>query len=190
LPTAYPARRVWLHVTVRDTTGTVLFESGAPRADGAIVGNDSDENAAAFEPHYSQIAAPNQVQIYESVMGDFAGRVTTGLLFGTHYLKDNRLLPRGFAKTGAPEDVAVRGDAAADGDFDNGGDRVVFSVPRGNAPGPRTISAELLYQAIGFRWAQNLRNYDSMETQRFLRYYDQHAMNSANMLAHATATAP
>ncbi len=29
LPTAYPSRRAWLHVTLRDNNGKVLFESGA-----------------------------------------------------------------------------------------------------------------------------------------------------------------
>ena len=29
LPSAYPSRRVWLNVTVRDSDGNVLFESGA-----------------------------------------------------------------------------------------------------------------------------------------------------------------
>jgi hypothetical protein len=189
LPTAYPSRRVWLHVTVRDSAGASLFESGAAGADGAISGNDNDDNAAAFEPHYTRITAPDQVQIYESVMGDFAGRVTTGLLFGTRYLKDNRLLPRGFAKAGAPDDVAVRGNAVDDSDFDNGGDRVTFSVPRKDLTGPFTVSVELLYQSIGYRWAQNLRNYDTPESARFLRYYGEEAKSITNLLAKAEASA-
>ncbi|MBV9086163.1 MAG: hypothetical protein JOY79_01645, partial [Acidobacteriaceae bacterium] len=39
LPTAYPSRRAWLHVTVRDAKGGTVFESGKLNADGSIVGN-------------------------------------------------------------------------------------------------------------------------------------------------------
>ena len=60
--------------------GAVLFESGALRPDGAIVGNDNDADATRFEPHYDEIRSPDQVQIYESIMVDQRGRVTTGLL--------------------------------------------------------------------------------------------------------------
>src|SRR5262249_14438380 len=43
-PTAYPARRAWLHVLVRDSRGATVFESGAPRPDGSVTGNDNDED--------------------------------------------------------------------------------------------------------------------------------------------------
>jgi hypothetical protein len=190
LPTAYPARRVWLHVTVRDGRGVTLFESGASRPDGSIAGNDNDANGATFEPHYERITAPDQVQIYESVMGDFAGRVTTGLLFGVRYLKDNRLLPRGFEKANAPDDVAVRGTALQDADFAGGVDTVHYDVEVGSAAPPFSITAEAIYQAIGFRWAANLRVYQTAESERFLRYFDAHAAQSSKLLASRDARAP
>ena len=59
---------------------------------GLIEGNDSDAAAATFEPHYEEITRPDEVQIYESIMGTPAGLPTTGLLQATQYLKDNRLL--------------------------------------------------------------------------------------------------
>ena len=58
LPTAYPSRRAWLHVTVRDGNGAVVFESGALDPDGSIHGNDNDEDATRFEPHYTADHAP------------------------------------------------------------------------------------------------------------------------------------
>ena len=39
-------------------------------------------------------------------------------------------------------------------------------------PGPFTLTADLLYQTIGYRWAQNLRRYELPEVARFIRYYD------------------
>src|ERR1700724_1978085 len=88
LPTAYPSRRVWLHVTVRDRNGKAIFESGALNSDGSIVGNDADADATRFEPHYAEITQPDQVQIYETILGDAIGKPTTGLLTGLRYLKD------------------------------------------------------------------------------------------------------
>jgi hypothetical protein len=187
LPTAYPSRRSWLHVVVRDASGTVVFESGAPRANAAVTGNDNDEDGMRFEPHYTRITSPDQVQIYESIMGDSNGRVTTGLLFGTHYLKDNRLLPRGFDKQTATEDIAVRGPAAGDPDFLGGGDTVTYSVALPDAAGAVSVTAELYFQSIGFRWNENLRAYPAPEPQRFVRYYDEQASQSSKLLATASA---
>jgi cytochrome c551/c552 len=67
-PTAYPSRRAWLHVTVRDRNNNVVFESGALNANGSIQGNDNDADATLFENHYTEITAADQVQIYEDIM--------------------------------------------------------------------------------------------------------------------------
>lgn len=170
-PTSYPSRRTWLHVTVRDGAGEIVFESGAFNPDGAIVGNDNDADAALYEPHYAVISAPEEVQIYEAVMGDVTGAPTTTLLRGAGYLKDNRLLPDGFDKAGAPEDFQVWGLALEDEDFTGGSDIVRYEVALGEAQGPFTVEAELLYQSIAYRWAHNLAQHDSFETNRFLSYY-------------------
>ena len=72
----------------------------------------------AFEPHYDEIRTADQVQIYESVMADPAGRANDrACCRATPFVKDNRLLPRGFDKATAAPDIAVRGDAATDADF-------------------------------------------------------------------------
>ena len=152
LPTAYPSRRAWIHVTVTDAAGAVVFESGAPRPDGSIVGNDNDVDGTAYEPHYRTIARPDQVQVYEAIMVDYRGEVTTGLVYGVEFVKDNRVLPRGFEKATAGPDIAVQGDAADDPDFRAPGDRVRYDVDVGDAPGPFRVRARLLYQPIGFRW--------------------------------------
>jgi hypothetical protein len=188
LPTAYPSRRVWIHLAVRDAGGRVVFESGAFSPDGRITGNDNDADATQFEPHYAEITQADQVQVYESMMVDPAGRLTTGLLSGARYVKDNRLLPRGMSKAAATGDIAVLGRAAQDADFGNGRDRVTYRVPLNGAQGPLTVTAELWYQPIGFRWAVNLRAYDAPEPKRFIAYWDSMAGESGMVLARSTVT--
>lgn len=185
-PTAYPSRRAWIQFTVTDEQGRVVFESGGWTPDGRITGNDNDADASRFEPHYRQIDRPDQVQVYESVMGDPSDRVTTGLLTGSRYLKDNRILPRGFDKARAAADVAVHGPAREDEDFVDGRDRVRYFVNSAPSAGALTVSATLWFQPIGFRWADNLSAYDAPETNRFVGYY--RSMSAESALAVATAT--
>jgi hypothetical protein len=189
LPTGYPSRRAWVHLVVRDAAGRGVFESGAVEPDGRIAGNDNDTDATRVEPHYEEIRTSEQVQIYESVMADLQGRVTTGLLRATQFVKDNRLLPRGFDKRTADSDIAVRGDASVDADFTDDGDRIRYRVPLAGAAGPFTVDVELRYQPIGFRWANNLREYDAAETRRFTAYFDSMASASSTVLSRARMTA-
>ncbi|MDZ7779130.1 MAG: hypothetical protein U5R14_04215 [Gemmatimonadota bacterium] len=180
LPTAYPSRRVWLHVRVRDSSGQVVFESGALRPDGSIVGNDADADPDAYEPHHTVVRSAEQVQIYESIMGDASDRPTTGLMSGVRYLKDNRILPAGFDKVTADPDIAVEGTAYDDTDFVGGEDRTRYELSLDGSSEPLTIEASLWYQPIGYRWARNLDDYtDAFEPERFVRYYDDMASGSA-----------
>ena len=172
LPTAFPARRAWLHVIVRDKEHRIVFESGALNPNGSIVGNRNDADPPQYEPHYTEIRGSDQVQIYEAVLGDSAGHVTTGLLSAVDYLKDNRLLPRGFDKKDAPAEIAVHGQALEDPAFSDRGHTLRYSIEVGDAPGPFEIAVELWYQPIGFRWAKNLAPYNSDETHRFTAYFD------------------
>jgi len=190
LPTAYPSRRVWLHVVARDANGRIVFESGAVEPNGLIRDNDNDADAGRYEPHYTEIRSPDEVQIYESVMLDPQGNPTTGLLKAVRYGKDNRLLPLGFDKQTAAQDIAVHGAAAGDTDFRGGGDQVRYSMPVGDARGPFRVRVELWYQPIAYRWAQNLSDYDSVETDRFTGYYPEMAEASALMLRSETAACP
>ncbi len=170
-PTGFPSRRTWLHVTVQDADGEMVFESGAVDTDGSIIGNDNDVDPAKYEPHYQAIVSPDQVQIYEAIIQNTEGEVTTGLLRAAAYAKDNRILPLGFSKPDAAGDVAVYGEAATDDDFLGGEDRVEYSVELGNAHRPFSVTVELLYQSVGYRWAQNMGQHDALEIARFLNYY-------------------
>lgn len=188
LPTAYPSRRVWLHVTVRDGGGKVVFESGHLNADGSIVGNANDADPMRYEPHFTEITKPDQVEIYEPILKDAEGHVTTGLLSAVGYLKDNRLLPSGFDKATAVADIRVTGAAAEDANFNDQGSTVRYSVNTGGAIGPFHVEVELMYQPIGYRWAHNLAPYDAPEPKRMVQYYEQAAHDSAVVLAHTEVT--
>jgi len=187
LPTAYPSRRVWIRFTVKNAEGKSLFESGALNPDGSINGNDNDLDAQKYEPHYSVITSPDQVQIYEPIMGRPDGSVTTGLLQATQYLKDNRLLPNGFDKSKAHKDVAVHGAAAGDAEFKGGSHTVTYETGPVTGGGPYTITAGLWYQPIGHRWAMNLADYDLPEPARFVMMYKSvSGKDTAVMLAQDT----
>jgi len=187
LPTAYPSRRAWIHFVVHDREGQVVFESGALNPDGSIVGNDNDTDPGKYEPHYREVTSSDQVEIYEPILKDYEGHVTTGLLAAVGYFKDDRLLPTGFDKTNAEQDIAVIGDAAEAPNFIAGSDLVRYSVAVDSGT-PFHVEAELWYQPIGFRWAHNLEPYKAEEPQRFVRYYESMSDGTATMLAHAEAT--
>ena len=171
-PTGYPSRRAWLHVTVKDANEQIVFESGSVSSNGAISGNDNDTSALTFEPHYDEITSPEQVQIYEAIMQDVYGNVTTMLLSASAYSKDNRLLPAGFDKMAVTTDIATKGIALNDDDFSSGVDTVTYRVDTGNTTGPFSVEVELLYQSIAFRWAQDASAYDTEPSQAFLAYYN------------------
>ena len=150
-----------------------MFESGALNADGSIHGNDNDADATKFEPHYTEIRSADQVQIYESILGDPNGAVTTGLLTATRYLKDNRLLPRGFDKRTAEPDIAVHGERGSTmPTFVAGGDRVRYSVPRrrrgGSVHGRRRAAVSADRLPLGEQ-PEAVRR---AEPRRFTTYYD------------------
>ena len=155
LPSAYPSRRVILHVTVKDTGGNVVFESGKMDANGSVVGVDADSNIATYEPHYELITEPNQVQVYEAIMGNNEGNITYTLLRGMVYLKDNRLLPPGFNKATAPNDVKVFGDAVNDNNFIGGSDQISYRIS-GLTANNYQVEAELVHQPIAYSFAQDL----------------------------------
>jgi hypothetical protein len=186
-PTAYPSRRAWLHVTVKDNGGRVVFESGKLNPDGSIQGNDNDADATRFEPHYSEITSRDQVQIYEDIMVGTNNVPTTGLLTAVRFIKDNRLLPKGFDKRAVEQEIAPQGEAMGDADFVGGGDKVRYVMPASGS-GPFQVEAELWFQPISYRWANNLKSYNAMEPQRFTRYYDAMSSGSAVLIDRVTAT--
>jgi hypothetical protein len=170
-PTSFPSRRAWLHVAVTDAAGMVIWESGARNADGTISGNAADVDASAFEPHYDIITQPDQVQIYEPIMGDNEGQVTYTLLRAAQYLKDNRMLPAGAEKAALSAEIAVYGEAAGDANFLGGSDLVTYRMEVRGATGPFMVSAELLYEPLSYQFVVDLLADETELTERFGRYW-------------------
>jgi len=157
-PTGYPSRRAYIHITVKDSSNTVLFESGHLNSNGSISGASTDADLYSIEPHYQEITSPDQVQIYEPIMENTDNEVTHTLLRAARYAKDNRLLPLGFDKSTAPSDVAVRGAAINDPDFIGGQDDISYTVDLGGVSTGEdiTVEAEIRYQPLSFGHLQDM----------------------------------
>jgi hypothetical protein len=171
-PTGIPIRRTWIHLTVADAAGQLIFESGKPLADGRIEANDADNDIMSYEPHYDEISRQDQVQIYEGIMRNTDSEVTYTLLRAAGYAKDNRLLPRGFQKSAVPPEIAVYGRALADEDFVGGSDRVTYRVNTSGHTGPFTLTARLLFTAVSYPFVRDLeKDRDLVEVSRFMQMY-------------------
>lgn len=157
LPSGYLARRAYLHVTVKNAAGAIVFESGAANPDGSIVGVDADTNALAYEAHFDVISSPNEVQVYEAIPGDTTGQVNYTTMRAASYLKDNRLLPAGAVAAALPAEVRPDTATLTDINFTGGTDEVTYRLT-GLGAGPFTVEAELNYQSASFRYLQDLYN--------------------------------
>jgi hypothetical protein len=116
-------------------------------------GVDADTDPAAFEPHHELITSPDQVQVYEAIMGDDMNQVTYTLLRGMTYLKDNRILPQGFDKASASSDIRVVGDALNDDNFIGGSDEIGYRIAGLNGTGYQ-VTAELIHQPLAYGFTQ------------------------------------
>lgn len=147
LPTAYPSRRMWLHVRALTTSGSVFFESGR-HANGRIVdasGKAIDTDALLLR-HASTIGDSSEVQIWQAVPANAAGAAAENLLEATGFLLDNRILPAGFDFADARGALAHPIGVAGDADFAPGSDEITLRIP--DAPSGGSLEVELLYQTI------------------------------------------
>lgn len=106
LPTGVGFRRMFLEFLVLDQQGTTLWASGRTNELGFILDGVSNrvldsEQPAKFpyvpiQPHYQHIGSPSQVQIYQELIRDSDGFLTTSFLRRVSPIKDNRIRPKGF----------------------------------------------------------------------------------------------
>jgi len=176
LPTAYPSRRVWVMLTVKDAAGNLVFASGQYNPRGELIDTAgkvlaSELAGGPVSPHLDIINQPDQVQVYETVMSDADGNPTFTLLRGASYVKDNRLLPRGW-DSGHADGTSTRPFGIdGDGNFVGGSDTINYriSLPE---PGEYVVSAKLLFQVIAPRHANELFRWQTTEVSVFREMFD------------------
>ncbi len=174
-PTAYPSRRAWLQVEVWAADGTLLLASGRVNDQGQLLGAGGQVLPSEFSggqvlPHFDRIFESQQVQVYETVMGDTDGQPTFSLLEGAAFLKDNRLLPLGWRAEHADGPATQPAGVVADDNFTAGQDRVLYQVPAAGPP-PHRIEVSLYFQSISPRHAAELFVHDTPEVAAFQRMY-------------------
>jgi len=106
LPSGVGFRRVFIEFVVRDSDNNILWASGMTNSIGAILNGITDEVLESeqpvvfpdtpFQPHYQVIDSEDQVQIYQELIKDSDGILTTSFLRRIEDVKDNRLRPKGY----------------------------------------------------------------------------------------------
>jgi mono/diheme cytochrome c family protein len=176
-PSGVGFRRAFVEFTVIETIAgreRAVWSSGRTNDLGLIVdgeGNvlpseffteyrDGNKTSQYYQPHYQTISRQNQVQIYEELVQDAQGKFTTSFIHRDHELKDNRLLPFGWTKTGPSSEVPFayveatfpKGGAATDPQYlDGSGTDVVnyeVMLPIGVDPANVSVQAVMYYQSI------------------------------------------
>jgi len=154
-PSGYPARRAYLELIVESPSGDTLFHSGK-RSNHRLTQIDQ-----AYESHYDTINNEEQVQIYQMVIEDNAGQVTSSLNAAYSTVKDNRIPPRGFSTNSSVYDTTrIVGDALFDSNFNldtagqegTGADRLTLQLNAENfinqGINSLNITAQLWYESI------------------------------------------
>lgn len=189
-PSGVSFRRAFIEFQVLDANGAVLWASGRSNDQGVLV-DERDQPIAgefwwqrdcsarlpnAWQPHYEELSAQNQTQIYQELITNAQGVLTTSFLGINAHPKDNRLQPHGFLPEAErvaiaaafgdrtplaphgkdfPMDenlgvaVGPEGEAARDPDYQNGSgiDQLRYVVS-GLKAKPARVSVQLQYQSI------------------------------------------
>ncbi len=180
-PSGVGFRRAFLELAVIEPgTERVVWASGRTNELGVIVGADGKPLSTEFfardprtgeqryQKHHDLIASPDQVQIYETLLCNAKGDLSTSFVRGCKTVKDNRLLPKGWTPDGPGGGLTGRylkathpaAEAAADPRYadGSGSDEVTYRVelPAGLDPTKLRVRATLYYQAMPPYYLRNL----------------------------------
>ncbi len=162
LPTGVSFRRAFLNLQVLDAAGNVLWASGNTNSDGIIVDNSGtplvteffSPTQQTFQPHFwtgNPITSDRQVEIYEELVTDPQGVLTTSFLSLDNRVKDNRIQPQGRSFNGPNADITAPVGTEDDPSYQRGcGCSVVrYQIPvTANLANAATLRATLYYQSI------------------------------------------
>lgn len=173
-PSGYPSRRFYVQFVVTNQHSDTIFKSGILNANHGF-----DEENSTYEPHYNVIKSEDQVQIYELVMGDVSGNVTTILERAYEPLKDNRLVPQGFTMSYITYDTTkIAGMALSDNDFNfelfegSGTDVLHFHVPLNGETDSLRVTAKMYYQSVPKKWVEEMFNVSTPQIDTFAVMYN------------------
>jgi len=162
LPTGVSFRRAFLNFQVLDAAGHVLWASGNTNSDGVIVDNSGtplvteffSPNQQSFQPHFwtdNPITTDSQVEIYEELVTDPQGLLTTSFLSLDHKVKDNRIQPQGRSFNGPNADITAPVGTGDDPSYQRGCgcSAVRYQIPlTANLANAVSVQATLYYQSI------------------------------------------
>ncbi len=177
-PSGFPSRKTFVEFLLIDSeTQDTLFHSGKIDEDYTLPQEDYP-----YEPHYSTIQSEDEVQIYELVLGDVNGDITTVLERADEGLKDNRLPPEGFTTDHEVYDTTlILGEALNDNDFNydfdlnqegSGADIVKYKVNLKGFAGMVQCIAKVHYQSIPPRWLDEIFDLSTPEIDTFKNMYE------------------
>jgi hypothetical protein len=162
LPSGVSFRRAFLDLQVLDGGGNVLWESGGTNADGVITDTAGNplpteffsKTQQTFQPHFwtgNPITSDQQVELYEEMVLDPQGQLTTSFLSLDNKVKDNRIQPQGRSSSGPSADITAAVGTGADPSYQGGcGCSVVrYQLPlTGGLTNAAKVQATLYYQSI------------------------------------------
>jgi hypothetical protein len=160
-PSGVSFRRAFVDFQVLDGQGNVLWESGGTNANGAITDTLGNPLVTEFfspaqqtyQPHFwtgNRITSDQQVEIYEEMVLDPQGQLSTSFLSLDDKVKDNRIQPQGWSSSGPNADITQAEGTGADPNYQNGcGCSVVrYQIPLTAVPNAAKVQATLYYQSI------------------------------------------
>lgn len=192
LPSGVSFRRAFLDFQVLDADGNVLWESGGTNPDGVIIDTAGNPllteffspSQQSFQPHFwtgNPITSDQQVEIYEEMVRDPEGQLTTSFLSLDDKVKDNRLQPQGRSSSGPNADILAPVGTGADPSYQGGcGCSVVrYQLPlTGGLTSAAKVQATLYYQSIPpYYLRQRAEDASGPDTARLVKFTNELDVN-------------